>query len=852
MTQNRLTARSQRFFAWAVLVVLFPVGATAAEWKPVTVSTSKLPVPKSLDRSVSIELVAAEPDIVTPISCRFDPRGRLLVVESHTHFPPEGYPGLPHDRIRILRDMDGDGRLDRIATFHQGTKKTMGMAIGRDGWVYLSTRASVIRVRDTDSDDVADQVETLLTLNTKADYPHNGLSGLLLDETAGTMLVGMGENLGVDYTLTDREGTSLKGGGEGGNIFQCSLKGTALKWFATGFWNPFGLCRDRAGRVLMVGNDADAMPPCRICEVVPMGDYGFQFRFGRSGKHPLQAWNGELPGTLPMVSGTGEAPCAILPYRGQYWVTSWGDNRIERYTAKPKGASIVADQDVAIAGGPDFRPVDLAVAPDGSLYVTDWVDRSYNVHGKGRVWRIRFDAKATVTTPPLGKAEQEARSVASLSTKDLVDRLSTDDVFAWQWALVEVSARRDFTNQALDSFKDSRVRLAWLMAKRWNDLVGADVDAADREAILRAALADRSETIRFAAVRWASERRVQSLQPDVVQLLKRPDLSPHMLAAVASSASYLDSGEVKRVRGSYFDSLTAQRLVDLSVDSSHSDAIRIAAIRFVPPGMNQWKADTLRTLIENSSGNLQREAARHLAVAARSNQHFRKLADELVGGQALSEAAKIDIRSVLGPAKPLSQERPLAEPSDIDAWMKKVGTGGDAEAGWRVFFGATANCSACHQHHGRGATIGPALTGVGAQRDRRRLLQSILEPSREIAPMYVPFTIVTVEGRVHQGLKIQGGGKSNTFLGSDGKQFEILLKDIELQQPSSKSIMPDGLYKNLTVDQIRDLLALLSQTSEESGAAPLRRSTTRFDSWRGHFRLGGSNPAAVAERVIKP
>ena len=55
-------------------------------------------------------------------------------------------------------------------------------------------------------------------------------------------------------------------------------------------------------------------------------------------------------------------------------------------------------------GGEDFRPVGIAAGPDGALYITDWVDRSYPVHGKGRIWRLRAKnprlAAKTVETRP--------------------------------------------------------------------------------------------------------------------------------------------------------------------------------------------------------------------------------------------------------------------------------------------------------------------------------------------------------------------------------------------------------------------------------------------------------------------
>jgi len=72
-----------------------------------------------------------------------------------------------------------------------------------------------------------------------------------------------------------------------------------------------------------------------------------------------------------------------------------------------------------VQGDQLFRPVDFAVAQDGSLFITDWVDRSYNIHGKGRIWRLRKTVApsipAVVPPPaawlPLSTAEQRARSL---------------------------------------------------------------------------------------------------------------------------------------------------------------------------------------------------------------------------------------------------------------------------------------------------------------------------------------------------------------------------------------------------------------------------------------------------------
>ena len=69
-----------------------------------------LPRRASPDDRYKLELVASEPEIVTPIGMAFDRQGRLLVIESHTHERPEEYQGPHGDRIRMLADSDGDGR----------------------------------------------------------------------------------------------------------------------------------------------------------------------------------------------------------------------------------------------------------------------------------------------------------------------------------------------------------------------------------------------------------------------------------------------------------------------------------------------------------------------------------------------------------------------------------------------------------------------------------------------------------------------------------------------------------------------------------------------------------------------
>ncbi len=824
----------------------------AADTNSAQLHQTAITKPNILVPDWNIELVAAEPTLVTPTDCCLDGSGNLLVIECHTHFPPENYPGPKTDRVyRFQLGVEGSTS-DRQQLFYEGGRATMGIADLGGGWIGLLTRDTLQRVRDSDGDGMADQVEGLLRLNTNANYPHNGLSSLTVGPD-GWLTVGQGENFGEAYELIGSDGSKQTGGGEGGNLFRCRLDGSQVQRLATGFWNPFGSSYDPSGRLWVVGNDPDAMPPNRLMNVVPTADFGFQFRFGRAGTHPLQAWNGELPATLPMAAAVGEAACDVVAHGKYLWVTSWGDNRIERYELHPDGASLTGRTEVVVQGDANFRPVGMAVARDGSLYVTDWVDRSYEVHGKGRLWRLKNTAGAHPASndptanafPPLSQDEQYAARLRddSMKIESRIEALASDDPFTRQAAIAGL-IQSDQVRQIDPAYDLSpRQAVGILAAWRWIALTSPDdANATDQlRRWIKWGLEQSRDEVFITAIRYATESSDQKYLPAIENLLSSPTLSPRAFSAVVASIAYLETGSAAR---STRDPATELRLIEIIADPQRAVATRALAIRSLSEQATEPTANQLTHWLEEvNSRDFSLEVIRLLAarqnedagnalagLAANEKLDNPTRADALAGlsRNASSHAAIINKLSLPRQPKVLRTEANrilnrmnsesnestrLPSKEDLQQWDALVGHGGNIDAGRRVFTRKT--CINCHAHNGRGTRTGPDLSSLAGQMTSRRVIESILAPSREIGPLYVPWRILTGDGNVLTGLKLHSPGVANAlrFQGADGNTFDVRLEDIEEQQPVEQSIMPAGLEQTMSLQEFRDLVAFLTGSS---------------------------------------
>ncbi|MFP6886840.1 MAG: hypothetical protein VB997_04730, partial [Opitutales bacterium] len=134
-------------------------------------------------------------------------------------------------------------------------------------------------------------------------------------------------------------------------------------------------------------------------------------------------------------------------------------------------------------------------------------------------------------------------------------------------------------------------------------------------------------------------------------------------------------------------------------------------------------------------------------------------------------------------------------------------------AGRRIFFNRkVALCSKCHQIEERGTRVGPDLTFIGRNISRKRLLENILQPSKELAPHYRPWSIAMEDGVQHTGIALRRGGNAEVYLGTDGKEIRLDKRKIKEKQVSQVSLMPAGLAHTLTLPELRDLMAFLMES----------------------------------------
>ena len=135
---------------------------------------------------------------------------------------------------------------------------------------------------------------------------------------------------------------------------------------------------------------------------------------------------------------------------------------------------------------------------------------------------------------------------------------------------------------------------------------------------------------------------------------------------------------------------------------------------------------------------------------------------------------------------------------------------GNAEQGRKIFFDVEGiQCKTCHTIGGKGRPLGPDLTQIGKKLNRRQLLESILQPSKVVDPKYVQHLVETQDGRVYTGLIAETTADELVLLDASYQKIHLSTADIELKLPQRQSLMPDLQLRDMTAQDVADLLDFL-------------------------------------------
>ena len=511
---------------------------------------------------MKVELFASEPMLLSPSSIDIDHKGRVWVAEivnyrGHNGKRPEG------DRILILEDTNGDGVADTSKTYYQGRDidSPHGVCVLGDK-VIVSAGEQVIVFTDKNGDDKPDDKKILFNVVGGKQHDHGihafcfGPDGKLYFNFGNAS---RGLKTPDGKLIIDKAGNEIRDHRkpyQQGMVFRCDPDGSNVETLGWNFRNNWEAAVDSFGSIWQSDNDDDGNRGVRINFVMEYGNYGYRDEFTGKGwrdkrsniekEIPDRHWHLNDPGVVPNLILTGAgSPTGIIIYEGNLFPNlinqvihcDAGPNVCRAYPRKNNGAGYDAEMMPILSGGKDrwYRPSDVAVGPDGSLFIADWYDPGVGGHGmrdldRGRIFRVVPEAHNGYKFTKRDFKSLEG-AISGLLSSDLESRY-----LGWN-ALHEMGVEK--TQDALiklisDKDKIKRARAAWCLGK----MPGAGKMVIDKIS------KDLDSDLRIVAIRLARQ-----LNSDVVNLITMlsNDKSPQVRRECAIALRELDVKEVPKL-----------------------------------------------------------------------------------------------------------------------------------------------------------------------------------------------------------------------------------------------------------------------------------------------------------------
>lgn len=472
----------------------------------------------TLPPGFSVELVAAEPDIINPVAMTIDEKGRFWITESVEY--PRHDAGQGRDRIKVLESTKGDGHYDKITVFAEGLNIPSGIAVGHGG-VWVCNSPDILFMQDTKGTGKADKREVVVSGFGR--YDTHELPNSLTWGPDGYLY---GLNGVFNEAVVKQNGKEFR--------FTCAMfrinpRTRQFELFCEGTSNPWGIAWDPEGSAFISA--------CVVDHLWHLTETGYYIRQG--GPYPPFTW------ILPSIvkhHHQKAAYCGLLymdtdafpeQYRDKLVMGNIHGGCLNVDSIRRNGSTYTgeAEPDLLTANDAWFMPVSQKIGPDGCLYVLDWYDRyhCYQDAGRdpagidrshGRLYRISYKGTPHAPKIDLGK-ETDAQLVERLKSPNIYLRETAQRLLAERNS---ADARPLLEKLVLDSAAPHKARMHALWSligagpldKKFHIKLFQDADPSIRAWAVRAMGNQAKERGSLdPAVKWQVERVADDSSPDV-------------------------------------------------------------------------------------------------------------------------------------------------------------------------------------------------------------------------------------------------------------------------------------------------------------------------------------------------
>jgi len=662
----------------------------------------------------------------------------------------------------------------------------------------------------------------------------------------------------------------------GGFTVRMNADGTNAEIIGQNYRNSYEQSVTSLGDVFQ--NDNDDPPACRVSWVMEYANFGFSSNDGqrswqadrRPGQSvPVAEWRQDDPGMMPAgdVYGGGSPTGNVFyengalgpAWAGTFLAADAGRNEIFSYQPARQGAGFALDRKVFLTSnikqqyaGSDFvmgsagvtraintlfRPSDIAVGPDGALYVSDWIDARVGGHQdlddtlSGAIYRIA--PKGFVPNVPRFDATTIDGLITALRSPAVnVRAIGFDGLKARGAAAVNAVAA--LLKDASPYMRGRAIYLLYQLGPEGRQRAGTPESQTDPamkiaayRAMRRAGLDVLPVASRLVRDTDAGVRREVALsmrdQPaaaamDILVAIARgyDGQDRSYLEALGTGATGKEPALYDRLRrelGVKDDPATwsgtfARIAWRLHVPAAVPDLTARAKSPKLSPEERRLAVDTLafindpvasKAMLSLAEPNSPvREPATWWVLNRMSNSWADHGLRPALKAAGIYDPESIALREVVVPPAP--ENLPQLSIDEI------VRLKGDAARGKA----AAARCVMCHAIDGAGAELGPVLDGWGRGKSAEVIARALVNPSAEIALGYEGFEIKTKDGLTIQGILIKDGDP--LMMRSMGGITQIIPPDrVAMRRRIAGSLMMSAAQLGLTAQDVADLVAFLGK-----------------------------------------